>query len=378
MATSEAKYPALSYLIPRARRRLPFFAWEYLASGTGAERLVAENRAALDRVLLPPKVAQGRYHPDTNTSLFGQHYSVPFGASPVGMSGLIWPGAELILARAARENGFPYTLSMVANETPEAVAKAAGENAWFQLYPLKEPEIEDDLLARAAAAGIWTLVVTLDVPVGSRRERQLAAGLTVPPKVTPLTLWRVAQRPVWALETLRHGQPRFRTLENYFPASAMANSAKMVGTIVDGRPDWTTVTRLRQQWQGNLVVKGLLGTEEAEKAIDCGADGVIVSNHGGRQFDAARASIDALPEIAEKVAGRVPVLFDSGVLWGLDILRALSRGADFCLLGRGFLYAVAALGSRGGDHAYSVLKQDLENNMMQMGAKTLEEVKGHE
>ncbi|WP_421907547.1 alpha-hydroxy acid oxidase [Mameliella sp.] len=378
MATSEAKYPALSYLIPRARRRVPFFAWEYLASGTGAERLVGANRAALDRVLLPPKVAQGRYHPDTSTSLFGQHYSVPFGASPVGMSGLIWPGAELILARAARENGFPYTLSMVANETPEAVAKAAGENAWFQLYPLKEPEIEDDLMARAAAAGIRTLVVTLDVPVGSRRERQLAAGLTVPPKVTPQTLWRVAKRPVWALETLRHGQPRFRTLENYFPASAMADSAKMVGTIVDGRPDWNTVTRLRQQWQGNLVVKGLLNPQDAEKAIDCGADGVAVSNHGGRQFDAARASIDALPEVAEKVAGRVPVLFDSGALWGLDILRALSRGADFCLLGRGFLYAVAALGDKGGDHAHSVLKQDLENNMIQMGARTLGDVKRHE
>lgn len=308
MPTSEAKYPALSNLIPRARLQLPYFAWEYLA-------------------------------------------------------------------RAARENDFPFTLSMVANETPEAVAKAGGENAWFQLYPLKEPEIEDDLLARAAAAGIRTLVVTLDVPVGSRRERQLAAGLTVPPKVTPLTLWRVAQRPVWALKTLRHGQPRFRTLENYSPASAMADSAKMVDTFVDGRPDWTTVTRLRQQWQGNLVVKGLLNPEDAEKAIDCGADGVVVSNHGERQFDAARASIDVLPEVAEKAAGRVPVLFDSGALWGLDILRALSRGADFCLLGRGLLYAVAALGSRGGYHAFSVLKQDLENNMIQMRARTLEEVK---
>ncbi|WP_348524143.1 alpha-hydroxy acid oxidase [Phaeobacter sp. J2-8] len=152
----------------------------------------------------------------------------------------------------------------------------------------------------------------------------------------------------------------------------------MVGTIVDGRPDWNTVSRLRQQWQGNLVVKGLLRPDEAEKAIDCGADGVVVSNHGGRQFDAAQAAIDALPVVAEKVAGRAPVLFDSGVLWGLDILRALSRGADFCLLGRGFLYAVAALGDKGGNHAYSVLKQDLENNMIQMGARTLRDVKRDE
>lgn len=376
MPTLEAQYPALSYLIARAQQRVPFFAWEYLASGTGAERLVGENRAALDRVALPAKVAQGRFQPDTRTSLFGQSYSVPFGASPVGMSGLIWPGTELILAKAARENGFPYTLSMVANETPEAVAEAGGENTWSQLYPLKEPEIEEDLLARAAAAGIRTLVVTLDVPVGSRRERQLAAGLTVPPTLTPMTLWRVAQRPHWALATLRHGQPRFRTLESYFPASAMADSAKMVGTIVDGRPDWNTVSRLRQQWTGNLVIKGLLNPKDAERAIGCGADGVVVSNHGGRQFDAARASIEALSEVADNVAGRVPVLFDSGVLWGLDILRALSRGADFCLLGRGFLYAMAALGTQGSTHAYSVLKQDLENNMIQMGARTLFDVKG--
>lgn len=277
----EARYPALSYLAPRARRRIPFFAWEYLASGTGAEQLVARNRAALDAVRLSPQVAQGRFRPDTATTLFGQTFSVPFGAGPVGMSGLIWPGAELILARAARRHGLPYTLSMVANETPEAVAAAGGENVWFQLYPLKEPEIEADILARATAAGIRTLVVTLDVPVGSRRERQLAAGLTVPPRMTPRTLWRVAQRPAWALATLRHGPPRFRTLEKYFPTSAMADSAKMVGTIVDGRPDWATVKRLRDEWQGNLVIKGILSPDEAARAIECGADGVVVSNHGG-------------------------------------------------------------------------------------------------
>lgn len=370
----EARYPALSYLAPRARRRIPFFAWEYLASGTGAEQLVARNRAALDAVRLSPQVAQGRFRPDTATTLFGQTFSVPFGAGPVGMSGLIWPGAELILARAARRHGLPYTLSMVANETPEAVAAAGGENVWFQLYPLKEPEIEADILARATAAGIRTLVVTLDVPVGSRRERQLAAGLTVPPRMTPRTLWRVAQRPAWALATLRHGPPRFRTLEKYFPTSAMADSAKMVGTIVDGRPDWATVKRLRDEWQGNLVIKGILSPDEAARAIECGADGVVVSNHGGRQFDAAPAAIDALPAVAERVAGRVPVLFDSGILWGLDILRALSFGADFCLLGRGFLYAVAALGGEGGDHACRVLGLDLENNMIQMGARSLAEV----
>lgn len=259
------------------------------------------------------------------------------------MSGLLWPEAELILAAAAKAHGFPYTLSIVANETPEAVAKAGGQNAWFQLYTPAEPEIEDDLIERVGAAGIETLVVTVDVPVGRRCERQLAAGLTVPPKVTPLMLWRVAQRPQWALATLRHGQPRFWTLEKDFVEDAMKDAAKMVGTIVDGRPDWDTVRRIREKWRGSLVIKGTPSGEETLRTLHAGADDVVVLSHGGRQFDAAPPAIDALPDVAKVVAGRVPLLFDSGILWWPDIARALSRGADFCLLGRGFLYAVAAL-----------------------------------
>lgn len=371
----EDKYPALSYLIPRAKRRIPHFAWEYLDSGTGAECLVDHNRAALDAVRLVPRALMGRFAPDTTTTLLGRKFSVPFGAGPVGMSGLMWPGAELTLAQTAREKNMPYCLSMVANETPEAVADLAGENAWFQLYVPKERDIETDLLRRAREAGIGTLVVTVDVPVGSRRERQLAAGLTVPPKVTPRTLYRVAMRPEWALATLMHGQPRFKTLESYFPSSAMAESAKLVGNIVDGRPDWDTIRRIREAWQGNLIVKGVLRAEEARAAIEAGADSIVVSNHGGRQFDAAPASINALPAIAAEVSGNIPILFDSGIRWGLDIVRALSLGADFCLLGRGFLLAVAALGSKGADHAYHILKQDLENNMIQLGARNLEELR---
>lgn len=368
-------FPALAYLAKRAERRIPFFAWEYLASGAGAEGLVGRNRAALDAATLTPGVLQGRFEPDTQTELMGATYSVPFGAGPVGMSGLIWPGAELALARTARAKSMPYVLSTVANETPEAVAAEAGGNAWFQLYPPRQPEIEGDLLRRAKDAGVTTLVVTVDVPVGSRRERQLVAGLTVPPKVTPLTLFSVAKRPYWALAKLRHGQPRFKTLEAYFQTSAMRDSATMVGAVVDGRPDWAAMARLRRAWAGKLVVKGVLRPEDARRAVDAGADGIVVSNHGGRQFDAAPASIDALPAVAAAVGGEIAILYDGGVLWGLDVLKALARGADFRLLGRGFLMAVAALGERGGDHAYEMLRQDLMNNMIQLGARSVADVK---
>lgn len=367
----ENRYPSLAYLEPKARARIPFFAWEYLSSGTGAEGLVGRNRAALDAIRLMPRALGGRFQPDIGVELLGHRYPAPFGAGPVGVSGLIWPGAERIIARTARDRDMPYALSMVANETPETVAEIAGENAWFQLYPPKEAEVQDDLLDRAKKAGIKTLVVTVDVPVGSRRERQLAAGLTVPPKMTPLTLYRVAKRPAWALATLRYGAPRFKTLERYFEAASMAEGAKLVGNIVDGRPDWTTLKRLRDAWPGHLVVKGILAAADAKKAVEVGADAIVVSNHGGRQFDAAPASIDALPDVAAAMAGAVPILFDSGIRGGLDMVKALARGADFCLLGRGFLFAVAALGEAGADHAHGILRQDLENNMIQLGARNL-------
>lgn len=369
------KYPALTYLEPLARRRMPFFAWEYLASGTGADALVTHNRAALDAVRLTPEVLAGRFTPDLRTTLFGKQYSVPFGAGPVGLSGLMWPGAERIIAKTARDRNMPYGLSTVANETPEDIARIAGENAWFQLYVPSEKEIRDDLIKRVRDAGYKTLMVTVDVPVGSRRERQVSAGLSVPPKLTPTTLFRIAKRPTWALSTLRYGTPRFKTLEHYFPSAAMKESARLVGTLLDARPDWDTIREIRDLWPGTLVIKGILRPEEARLSIEAGADGVVVSNHGGRQFDAAPASIEALPEVVREVNGRVPVLFDSGIRWGLDIIRALSLGADFCLLGRGFLMAVAALGDKGADHAYDILRMDVENNMIQLGIKTVDDLK---
>ncbi|SCZ62149.1 L-lactate dehydrogenase (cytochrome) [Epibacterium ulvae] len=363
--------PSIWHMAERAKRRIPYFAWEYLDSGTGMERLVDRNRVALDEVELLPRALGGRFTPDLSTTLFGQTYSVPFGAAPVGMSGLMWPGAELALAKTAHTKNMPYGLSMVANESIEATAALAPDHLWMQIYCPKEPEVLDDLIARSKAAGVKTLIITVDVPVGSRRERQLAAGLTVPPKMDLITLWRVVKRPHWALATARYGQPRFKTIETYFPQDQMREGAKLIGNIVDGRPDWEYFDRIREKWAGTLVIKGIMHSVDAEDAIEHGADAVWVSNHGGRQFDGAPAAITVLPKIAEIVAKRVPVLFDSGIRGGLDIARALSLGADFCFAGRGFLYAIGALGAVGGDHAYEVLRGDLENNMIQLGAKTI-------
>ena len=369
------KYPSINYLEQRARRRTPHFAWEYLASGTGAETLIDRNIARLNEIEFSPSMCKGDFTPKIATELFGHAYSAPFGAAPVGMSGLMWPGAERYLAATAARHNMPYCLSMVACETPETIGPLAAGNGWFQLYAPSQMEIENDLLRRAKESGFKTLVFTVDVPVGSRRERQLRAGLTMPPKLTPLTLMRIASRPAWTIATLKHGQPRFRILEHYFKDAPISAGARLVGEVLDARPDWDHVRRTRDNWDGNFIVKGIMTPEDARASISAGADAIVVSNHGGRQFDAAPATIDVLPDIAREVDSVVPVIFDSGLRGGLDIMRALSRGADFCLFGRAFLFAVAALGERGADHAYEILKADLENNMIQLGIKSLDELR---
>ncbi|SFC39885.1 alpha-hydroxy acid oxidase [Tropicimonas isoalkanivorans] len=370
----EDRYPSIPYLAAKARQRAPFFAWEYLASGTGHETLVQRNRDALNAVELVPRVLRGRFTPDLTTEIFGRTYSVPFGAGPVGLSGLMWPKTEIFLAETAARKAMPYALSTTANEAPEVIGPLAGGNGWFQLYTPIDPEIRADMLKRAADSGFSVLVVTVDVPVGSRRERQLVAGVSVPPKFTPKTLFRAAIRPAWSIATLRHGIPKFRTLEKYFDSTSFSGAARLVGKVVDGRPDWEMVRQMRDAWDGPFVIKGILSPEDARRAVEVGADGIVVSNHGGRQFDAAPPTIRVLPEIAAAVRGETKILFDSGIESGVDILRALSLGADFCLLGRAFLYGTAALGARGGDHVYDILRADVETNMIQLGARSIGEL----
>ncbi|WP_068118179.1 alpha-hydroxy acid oxidase [Tropicimonas marinistellae] len=371
----ENRYPSIPYLAERARRRAPFFAWEYLASGTGHEALLKRNRDAMNAVEMVPRILKGRFSLDLSTELFGRRYSVPFGAGPVGLSGLMWPRTEIFLAETAARKNMPYALSTTANESPEVIGPLAAGNGWFQLYTPVDPEIRADLLKRAADSGFTVLVVTVDVPVGSRRERQLVAGVSVPPKFTPATLFRAAIRPTWSLATLRHGIPKFRTLETYFPTKSFAGAARLVGQVVDGRPDWEMLRQLRDMWKGPMVLKGVLSTEDAHLAVEAGVDGIVVSNHGGRQFDAAPPTIEVLPEIVAAVGGKLRILFDSGIESGLDIMRALHLGADFCLLGRGFLYGTAALGARGGDHVYDILRADLETNMIQYGAASIADLR---
>ncbi|MDW4497438.1 alpha-hydroxy acid oxidase [Sulfitobacter sp. D35] len=368
--TADSRYPALSDLRTRARGRVPKFVWEYLDSGTGTEATKSRNRMALDRVGLMPSVLHGEFTPDLGTRLFGRDLPLPFGVAPVGMSGLIWPDAEHHLARAAARASIPYCMSTVASRMPEDVAADLGPQAWFQLYPPRDPEIRQDMLARARDAGFTGLVLTVDVPVASRRERQTRSGLTQPPRLTPRLLAQVALRPAWALATLRTGMPRMRMLDKYTDATATSlASTAHAGYLLRTSPDWDYVDWLRDHWQGPLMIKGVMRPDDATRLEAAGVDAIWISNHAGRQFDAAPATIEALAGI--RAATKLPVIIDSGFETGLDILRAFALGADYVMMGRAFHFALAALGPEGIDHLVSLLSRDLAANMGQLGARDL-------
>ena len=368
-----ARHPALSDLRARARARTPRFVWEYLDSGTGAEATKVRNRAMLDRVLLAPSILHGEIAPDLATTLFGQRHPLPVGIAPVGMSGLVWPGAEHHLARAATAAGIPYTLSTVATVRPEDVGPSLDGRGWFQMYPPRDEGIRADMLKRARAAGFRVLVLTVDVPVASRRERQLRSGLTTPPRLTPRLMAQVARCPAWALGMARCGMPRMRLIDEYAGEMTGLPSTAHAGYLLRTSPDWDYLRWLRDAWDGPLVVKGVLRAEDAERIEEAGADAVWISNHAGRQFDAAPATIEALPAI--RAATRLPLILDGGVEGGLDILRAVALGADFVMMGRGWHYALGALGPPGPAHLADILAEDLRANMGQLGLERLHEVR---
>ncbi|HDZ82693.1 MAG TPA: alpha-hydroxy-acid oxidizing protein [Roseobacter sp.] len=366
-------YPALSDLRERAERRIPKFVWEYLDSATGTQATQRLNRAALDRIRLMPSILHGEFDPDTSVELFDQRLPLPFGVAPVGMSGLIWPDAEGHLARAAARHGIPYCLSTVASQSPEDLAPHLGKNAWFQMYPPRVPEIRADMLRRARASGFSSLILTVDVPVASRRERQTRSGLTNPPRLTPRLLAQSAVRPAWSMAMARHGMPHMRMLDKYVSGTTQnLSSTAHVGYLLRTSPDWDYVNWLRDAWDGPFIVKGVLRPEDAARLDRLGSDAIWVSNHAGRQFDAAPAAIDMLPSI--RAVTSLPIIFDSGIETGLDIVRALALGADFVMLGRGFHFALAALGPKGIDHLIDILTKDLLANMGQLGARSLKDL----
>ena len=373
----DLSHPSIEDLRTAARKRIPKFAFEYLDSATGRELGLKVNRDALDAVGFMPRVLCGRTRADLKKPLLGQTYDLPFGIAPVGMSGMMWAGAERLLAQAAVANNIPFSLSSVAVASPEDVAPYIGNNGWFQHYPVNSAELRRKMLPRIKAAGFHTLIITVDVPEESRRERQRRANLMVPPRADLRTITEMALRPAWCLAHLREGiMPRMRFFDDYVPLRGR-ESFTHAGTLIRGIPDWQYLQELREEWDGHLVVKGVLRPEDAKRMVAEGVDCIWVSNHSGRQFEAGPSVIEQLPKIRKSVGPDVPLIYDSGVAWGLDIMRALAKGADFVMVGRAFQFAVAAFAARGIDHLIHILKADIEANMSQLGVEQIDQLDRH-
>ncbi|MGI3170759.1 alpha-hydroxy acid oxidase [Pseudooceanicola sp. C21-150M6] len=366
-------YPSLADLRARAKRRLPHFAWEYLDSGTGDDAAIRRSRAALDAVVLAPEVLAGRVTPDLSTTLLGRAYSRPWGVSPVGMTGLFWPGAEITLAQHCVAQGLPFGLSTVAAASVEDLAPHIGDQGWFQLYPPADPAHCEDLVKRAKDAGFHTLILTVDVPGPSRRERQRRGGLQTPPRITPRLFLQSVLRPQWSLAVARAGVPSVRGLAKYADAN---EPARHVGLAPHSAPDRALYEKLRAMWDGPIVAKGVLVPAAAAMLKEVGFDAVWVSNHGGRQFDGPPGAATALPLVRKAVGPDFPVLYDGAIMSGLDVLRAIALGADFVMLGRPWLWGVVSFGARGAAHVSHVLTEDMTSAMVQMAITRPEEVRG--
>jgi (S)-mandelate dehydrogenase len=360
-----------------ARRRIPRFAFDYLDGGAGHEIGLRRNVEAFDALKLMPRMLVNVDKIDTSTTFFGRKWNMPFATAPIGAGGIMWPGGEEAIARAAVEAGIPYTNATPACISLERIKEVAGDNAWFQLYVGRAEPMVQDLVNRAEAAGYDVMFVTVDVPVPPRRFRDLRNKFTMPFAWSPSVIWQLVQRPQWSIGTLMNGIPRFANMERYAPIKGVQPMARYMSSQVTGKFDWDSLKRLRDRWKGKIVPKGLMSVEDCLKAKAIGCDGIVVSNHGGRQLGSLPSSIEVLPAIRAAVGKDFPLIIDSGIRSGEHIVKALASGADFCLLGRAVVYSVAALGKAGPKVALDMLKAEMEQVQGQIGYPQLADLKSH-
>lgn len=348
-----------------AKRRIPRFAFDLVDGGAESERNMRRNIEAFEDVELTPRYMVDVSKIDTQATLFGQTFDVPFGMAPIGMLNAFWPDADLTLAKLCARQNMPYVASSAASTTLERLADAAAGNGWFQLYVSSDDDVTEGLVARAQAANYKVLIVTADVPAAGKRDRDIRNQLAVPFKITPEVVAGLIANPRWSLETLRHGKPN---IANYADLLQGATSyADVQKTLITPGFTWDDLKRLRDRWKGPMLVKGILHAADAVKCAEIGCDGIVVSNHGGRQVAFGPPTIEALPHIAQAVQGQIKIILDSGIRRGADILRAKAMGADFALSGRALAFGVGAGGAMGAQRAWDILHLELVRALGQLG-----------
>jgi L-lactate dehydrogenase (cytochrome) len=376
--TFDSRYPSIDDLRTKAQQKIPKFAFEYLDGGCNEDVNLRRNTSELREVQLKPNYLRNHGGSSIKTKLFGIEYDAPFGISPIGLQGLIWPNSPEILAKAACNHNIPFILSTVTTTSIERASELTEGKSWFQLYHPTEDRLRDDIIRRAAAAHCPVLVILCDVPSFGFRPRDIRNGLAMPPKMNLNNVLQAFGRPHWSLQTLKHGIPGFANLLPYMPKGLDLNQlGKFMNDTFSGRLNEEKIKPIRDLWKGKLVLKGVASHYDAEQAIRLGIDGIIVSNHGGRQLDAGESSIKPLKTIAEKYGDQIEVMMDSGIRSGPDVARALASGAKFTFMGRSFMYGVSALGNKGGDHTISLLKTELQQVMEQICCERVEDFPNH-
>ena len=372
------KYPSVESLRRRAKTRIPKFAFDYLDGGCNEDVNLRKNTIEIREVELIPKYLCNYTKSDMKTEIFGLTYDAPFGIAPMGLQGLIWPNAPEILAKAAYEHNIPFLLSTVTTSSIEKICEITEGKVWFQLNHPVEQSIRDDIVNRAKAAGCKVLVLLCDVPTFGFRPKDIRSGLAMPPRMSMKNIMQIVAKPYWAVKTLIHGQPKFETLKPYMPKDLdLQQLGKFMDQTFSGRLNEDRIAAIRDLWKDKLVLKGVASEIDAEKSVKLGLDGIIVSNHGGRQLDAGESSIKSLSRIVEQYNEKIKVMMDSGIRSGPDVARSLASGAKFTFMGRTFMYGVAALDKEGGNHTISLLKAQFQQIMEQIGCKKVEDLPEH-
>lgn len=357
-----------------AQSSLPKMVFDFIDGGSGMEATLRENRAALDRVKLVASAPVNVATRDQSVTLFGQTYAMPLVIGPTGLVSVAWPQGELVLARAAGKAGIPYVMSTAASATMEDVARAGDGRKWFQLYAFRDREISKAMVRKAASLDFEVIEIAVDNPIPGTRLRDSRNGFSIPFAWTPRKLWSVATRPGWLWRMMRNGAPKMELLSEAFGLQEAPTIAAVLQKQLDPGVDWDYIRELRDLWPRAFVVKGMLDPSHVEAAVASGVDGVVISNHGGRQLDGAASSIEMLPEFVAAAAGRLTLLIDSGFRTGTDIVKALALGAHSVQVGRPTLFAAASGGQPAVERALAVLRNEIDIAQALLGAATISDL----
>jgi L-lactate dehydrogenase (cytochrome) len=358
-----------------ARRRVPRAIFDYADRGSYDEITFDRNLADLRDIEFRQRVMVDVSAQQLSTTILGEPWSIPVGIGPTGLTGLFHANGEMLGARAAQDFGVPFCLSTMSICSIEDVAGFVKKPFWFQLYLMRDRSFNVELLDRAKAANCSAIMLTVDMPVQGLRRRDPKNGLSIPPRLTLRNAFEVAMRPTWALKVLTGRRRTFGNLEARMKGTGgLKTLSEWIAQQFDPTVTWKDLAWLRQQWPRKIIIKGILDPEDARLAVQHGVDALVVSNHGGRQLDGARSTISALPAIVDAVSGGCEVLFDGGVRSGQDVLKALAMGAKGCLVGKAFLYALAARGEAGVTLALDIMRKELAVSLALTGANDVTKV----